>query len=100
MLTKVAGLNSSDRYRARIRSLGTLEQANVTRVVLASGREITLSRIEVKGIYGGMREGYPGAKVNDMMIPGARQQERCGGGPAPGTPRWPWCPGKDRSGYR
>ncbi|QNP71689.1 hypothetical protein IAG44_21160 [Streptomyces roseirectus] len=43
---------------------------SLTRVVLLSGRSIELSDIRLSSTYGGMLEGYPCARVNDMRING------------------------------
>ncbi|MET8981552.1 hypothetical protein ABZX85_38760 [Streptomyces sp. NPDC004539] len=43
---------------------------SLTHVVLLSGRSIELSDIRLSSTYGGMLEGYPCARVNDMKING------------------------------
>ncbi|WP_416970091.1 hypothetical protein [Streptomyces sp. 4F14] len=43
---------------------------SLTRVVLLSGRSIELSDIRLSSTYGGLLEGYPCARVNDMAING------------------------------
>ncbi|KND31577.1 hypothetical protein [Streptomyces acidiscabies] len=43
---------------------------SLTRVVLLSGRAVELSDIRLSSTYGGLLEGYPCARVNDMKING------------------------------
>ena len=37
-------------------------------IILASGRDIQLDQLEVNSTYGGMLEGYPCARINDMKL--------------------------------
>jgi hypothetical protein len=57
---------------------------DVTRVVLGSGRDITLVRLEISSTYGGFLEGYPCARVNDLMILGPARQRQQRFGSVPG----------------
>ncbi|KUL43876.1 hypothetical protein [Streptomyces regalis] len=43
---------------------------SLTRVVLASGRSLDLSELQLSSTYGAMLEGYPCKPVNDMKIKG------------------------------
>jgi hypothetical protein len=56
---------------------------DVTQVVLRSGRDIALVRLEISSTYGSFLEGYPCARVNDRMIlgPARQRQQRFGGVP-------------------
>jgi hypothetical protein len=76
---------------------------DVTRVVLETGRHISLTDLEISATYGRLLEGYPCARVNDTMIlAAARQpQARFGGVPShviepersyPDQPPGPWGP--------
>ncbi|MET7403084.1 hypothetical protein ABZS66_57350 [Dactylosporangium sp. NPDC005572] len=46
----------------------------LARMELGSGREIKLSELHLKSTYGGLIEGYPMARLNDMKVAGLAEQ--------------------------
>ncbi|BAU82443.1 hypothetical protein SLA_1504 [Streptomyces laurentii] len=56
---------------------------SLSRVVLSSGRSITLAQLRMSSTYGGMPAGYPCKRVNDRKVEALRQEaERA-------FPSWP-----------
>ncbi|GAA3392727.1 hypothetical protein [Streptomyces roseoviridis] len=47
---------------------------SLSRIALSSGRSIELTELRMSSTYGGMLEGYPCARVNDMKVRGLRRQ--------------------------
>ena len=86
---------------------------DVTRVVLETGRQISLTQLEIRATYGSFLEGYPCARVNDSMIlaPARQPQARFGGVPShviepersypePGQPSGSWGPAEVLPAFR
>jgi hypothetical protein len=50
---------------------------SLTHIVLSSGRSIELNQLRMSSTYGGMLEGYPFKRINDMKVSGLlREAER------------------------
>ncbi|MEV7089374.1 hypothetical protein AB0O07_26365 [Streptomyces sp. NPDC093085] len=47
---------------------------SLSRIVLVSGRPVELTELRMSSTYGGMLEGYPCRRVNDMKVRGLRRQ--------------------------
>ncbi|MFE6100135.1 hypothetical protein ACFVQ4_09260 [Streptomyces laurentii] len=47
---------------------------SLSRIVLTSGRTITLAQLRMSSTYGGMLEGYPCERVNDRKVEALRQE--------------------------
>ncbi|MFE2211443.1 hypothetical protein ACFW93_05600 [Streptomyces canus] len=47
---------------------------SLSRIVLSSGRSIELIELRMSSTYGGMLEGYPCKRVNDMKVSGLQWQ--------------------------
>ncbi|MFD6293237.1 hypothetical protein ACFWFU_00200 [Streptomyces sp. NPDC060235] len=47
---------------------------SLSRVVLSSGRTVELSQLRMSSTYGGMLEGYPCKRINDMKLRGVRAE--------------------------
>ncbi|MEV3973087.1 hypothetical protein AB0K68_33970 [Streptomyces sp. NPDC050698] len=46
----------------------------LSHVVLSSGRSIELTQLRMSSTYGGMLEGYPCKRLNDMKVTGLRRE--------------------------
>ncbi|MCX4967462.1 hypothetical protein OHA98_22415 [Streptomyces sp. NBC_00654] len=47
---------------------------SLSHIVLSSGRSIELTELRMSSAYGGMLEGYPCKRVNDMKVGGLQRQ--------------------------
>ena len=47
---------------------------SLSRIVLSSGRSIELIELRMSSTYGGMLEGYPCKRINDMRVSGLKRQ--------------------------
>ena len=47
---------------------------SLSRIVLSSGRSIELTELRMSSTYGGMLEGYPCKRINDMKVSALQRQ--------------------------
>ncbi|MGW3010110.1 hypothetical protein ACWC9R_14910 [Streptomyces sp. NPDC001219] len=47
---------------------------SLSHIVLLSGRSIELTELRMSSTYGGMLEGYPCKRMNDLMVSGLQQR--------------------------
>lgn len=47
---------------------------SLSHIVLSSGRSIELAELRMSSVYGGMLEGYPCKRLNDMKVSGLQRQ--------------------------
>ncbi|MFF3253113.1 hypothetical protein ACFYWP_19365 [Actinacidiphila glaucinigra] len=47
---------------------------SLSHVLLSSGRSIELTELRMSSTYGGMLEGYPCKRINDMKVSGLKRQ--------------------------
>jgi hypothetical protein len=57
-----------------VRAPVALPAVVLARVELGSGREVRLSEVHLESTYGGLIEGYPMARLNDMVVAGLAER--------------------------